>query len=213
MLCLEEPMDCSRIMTKFLTGEMKMKRLILLLPIFIFFSVNSIAAGEVRPLSKSLIESFLVASKDIGILGQKHPELANYTGGFNSENKSEVIKFLKASSAYPEIKKIIKASVFTNLEELFVFSERILAIGYYSRVNNSDNVSLFQTEKILQANLNNLRVSNASETIISKAEKTLDYIRAQLKIVQQKLASISDEDKAFVIKNNAWLKQKFAAKQ
>jgi len=190
-----------------------MKRILLLLTILIFSSVYSVAAVGVRPLSKPLIESFLVVSKQIGGLGQKYPELVNYSAGFNSENKSEVIKFLIASSAYPEIKKIIEASVFTNLEDVFVFSERILAIGYYSKVNNPDSVSLFQTEKILQANLNNLRANNASDAIISKAEKTLDYIKAQIKIVQQKLASISDEDKAFVRQNNEWLKQKFATNQ
>ena len=190
-----------------------MKRIILLLAVLLFSTVFRVAAEEVRPLSKPLIESFLVVSKDIGVLGQEYPELVKSTIGLNSENKSEVIKFLKASSAYPEIQKILKASVFTNLEDLFVFSERILAIGYYNKVYNSDSVSLFQTEKILQANLNNLRASNASETIISKAEKTLQYIGEQVKIVQQKLASISDEDKDFVIKNSAWLKQKFASKQ
>ena len=186
-----------------------MKRILLLLPILIFSSVYSLAAVEERPLSKPLIESFLVVSKEFGGLGQKYPELVNYLAAFNSSNKSEVINFLIASSAYPEIKKIIEASVFTNIEDVFVFSERILAIGYYNKVNNSDSVSLFQTEKILQANLNNLRANNASNAIISKAEKTLGYIKAQVKIVQQKLATISDEDKAFVIQNSEWLKLKF----
>lgn len=187
-----------------------MKHILFLLTILIFSSAYSLAAEGVKPLSRSLIESFLVVSKQIGGLRQKYPELVNYSAEFDSENQAVVIKLLKTSSAYPEIKNIIGASAFTNLEDVFVFSERILAIGYYNKTNNPDSVSLFQTEKILQANLNILRANNASNAIISKAEKTLDYIKAEVKIVQQKLATISDEDKAFVIQNNEWLKQKFA---
>ncbi len=186
-----------------------MKCVLLLIAILLFSSVYSIAAKEVRPLSKSLVESFLLVTKEIGGLGQKYPELSDYAGGFNAENKSAVIKFLRASRAHLEIEKIVQASVFNDLEEIFIFSERILAIGYFSKINNSAGVSLPQTEKILQTNLNNLRANNASDAIIAKAEKTLDYIKAQVKIVQQKLETISDEDKAFVIENNEWLKQKF----
>ena len=111
------------------------------------------------------------------------------------------------------LEKLLEPSIFTNLEDIFAFSERILAIGYYSKVNSPDSVSLFQTEKILQANLKNLRAGNATDAIITKAEKNLNYIKAQVKIVQQKLATISDEDKAFVIQNSEWLKQKFATNQ
>ncbi len=190
-----------------------MKRILLLLPLLLFLSTRGFAAVPVKPLSKPLIESFLIVSKKIGGLGQKYPELANYSAGSNFEDQSELVKFLKNSSAFPEIKKIIEASVFTSLEDVFIFSERILAIGYYNKVNNSDSVSLFQTEKILQANLNNLRANNASDTIISKAEKTLDYVKVQVKIVRQKLDVISEEDKTFVIQNSEWLKQKFTVKQ
>ncbi len=201
-----------------------MKGVLLLLTILLFVAAPAIAvsssiaskapntAKKVTPLSKALIESFLQATKKIGKLGQKHPELSNYSGGFDAENQAGVVKFLRASAAYPEIETILATSGFSNLEALFSLSERVLAIGYFNKINNSDSVSLFQTEKILQANLNNLRASKASNAIIAKAEKTLNYIKAQVKIVQQKLDTISDEDKAFVQKHSDWLKQKFAAK-
>ena len=53
----------------------------------------------------------------------------------------------KSVQCLRENKKIIRASVLTKLEDIFVFSERVLAIGYYSNVNNSDSVNLFKAEK------------------------------------------------------------------
>lgn len=170
-----------------------------------------VAAKEVTPLTKTLIESFLLVTREIGGLAQKYPTLSAYSGGFNTENQSEVIRFLKASTAYPEIEGIIQLSPFKDLEEIFNLSERILAIGYYNKVKNPEGVNIFQTEKILRANLNNLRASHASDAIITKAEVTLDYVKAQVELVQQKLNNISDQDKAFVEQNSEWLKQKFVS--
>jgi len=181
----------------------------------VFLSIAMLAlplssGAENMPLSRDLIDSFIGVSKKIGQLGEQYPELRVNSQQLASKNQADMIERLKKSKAFPEIEIFLNDSPFGTLQELFDFSNRILDLAYFTRMNNFDGANLIQTEAILTANLNSLKANHASPELIAKAEQTLASLGSQLKLVKQSLQRISEQDRLFASQNLQWLKTKFS---
>ncbi len=185
-----------------------MKGILLALILLISNNVVTLAAAEIESLNKELVSSFIEVSQQFAGLQEKYPELANYSTGIGAENRERIVEFLKASPAYPEISEIIESSQIADINQLFEISERILGIAYLDKLNGPFGVTLYETRIILKANLNALQANKASEAIIEQAVRTLNNVEARVKIAEQTVEKVTDQDKTFMEQNRQWLIQK-----
>jgi len=188
-------------------------RFFIRLSILVLFSGVCHASQSTKAvISKESIESFLSASSQITELMRNRPELANYSGGQDIDNKDKLIDFLEQSTAYPKIDSILNSAEFSSLSGFFEFSERLMGMRLYAQMKNSKEASIFQTVDILQANLNSMKANNASESIIKQTQAVLDEQKRKAAAMRKVLDKISKIDKSFVDNNFQWLSQRISNK-
>jgi len=183
----------------------------LLIAILLLFPVSgAIAAtnGQLM-LSRELINDFLQASQEIAKLKQELPNIQQFSDAKAVKTTDQIVAYLQASEAFPEIQSILSSTDFTDLHEFFRFSERLMAVRLYLQMENSTQASIFQTIDILQANLNSMRANNASKEIILRAEQVLEQQQIKAALIKASLEKLTEQDKTFVQQNQQWLIELF----
>lgn len=156
-------------------------------------------------ISKPLIDSFLKTSQSVSQVLVNYPELLNYDGDQGLTGGAAYIKFIQESSAAPQINSVFKESDFSSLTELFEFSERLMGLRIFIQLKSSKQASIFQTVKILKANLETMKMNNASENIIVQAEAVLEGQVKKAAAIQKALDKVTDDDKLFIEQNLEWI--------
>jgi len=183
----------------------------LLIAILLLSSVSgAIAAtnGQLM-LSRELINDFLQTSQEIAKLKQELPNIQQFSDAKAVKTTDQIVAYLQASEAFPEIQSILSSTDFSDLHEFFRFSERLMAVRLYLQMENSTQASIFQTIDILQANLNSMRANNASKEIILRAEQVLEQQQIKAALIKTSLEKLTEQDKNFVQQNQQWLIELF----
>jgi hypothetical protein len=183
----------------------------LLIAILLLFPVSgAIAAtnGQLM-LSRELINDFLQTSQEIAKLKQELPNIQQFSDAKAVKTTDQIVAYLQASEAFPEIQSILSSTDFSDLHEFFRFSERLMAVRLYLQMENSTQASIFQTIDILQANLNSMRANNASKEIILRAEQVLEQQQIKAALIKTSLEKLTEQDKNFVQQNQQWLIELF----
>ncbi|MBV1911289.1 MAG: hypothetical protein KUG78_18485 [Kangiellaceae bacterium] len=178
--------------------------LILVLNMICSLSSSADTDSESKAISRELVQSFLDTSANISNLTGQFPELQNFSGGNQLGNSAELVEFLQKSAAFPDIKAILVRSQFTSLFELFSFSQRMMAMKLHLQLKSSEVASIFQTVKILKANLNSMKANHASEEIIAKAEALVEEQSKKADNLQQVIDTLVPSDQSFVEQNEDW---------
>ena len=183
----------------------------LLIAILLLFPVSgAIAAtnGQLM-LSRELINDFLQTSQEIAKLKQELPNIQQFSDAKAVKTTDQIVAYLQASEAFPEIQSILSSTDFTDLHEFFRFSERLMAVRLYLQMENSTQATIFQTIDILQVNLNSMRANNASKEIILRAEQVLEQQQIKAALIKTSLEKLTEQDKTFVQQNQQWLIELF----
>jgi len=183
-----------------LTTGKNMKYLLLVL---IFFSPSLWAENPL--LSKELITSLSAISEKIDNLETKYPKTFAQSDKFGMSDQAKAVKFIEASKAYPDVKNILSASGFKNLNELYDVSIRFMGALYFVQMQKMPEGSgpnaMIQS---LEASIKQMKQSGAPTSVINTMEESLIETKAQLKDMQLATNKASKADKAFVSNNLDW---------
>lgn len=184
----------------------------LLFALLSFLPISGVisAVNEQPVLTRNLINNFLQASQELAKLRQELPNMQEFSDEKAVKTTGQIVAYLQASKAFPDIQSILTSSEFENLTSFFGFSERLMAVRLYLQLENSTQATIFQTIEILQANLNSMKANNASEEIILRAEQILEQQRQKASLIKASLEKLTEQDKAFAKQNQQWLMDLFS---
>ncbi len=169
-------------------------------------------ADERLELSKTVVESFKHVSSRWAILAQQHAEIGQHLQNLNLKDSADAVNFLEKSEIGKVLAHELEGSSFSSISEILNFSKRFLGIKYYIEIKTGESgVNLVDMVAILQANIDRLAESGASEKTIRKMTAQLAHHKQRADTIQYMLSLLDDKDKSYVDENLDWFKNMMAA--
>jgi len=120
----------------------------------------------------------------------------------------KIIAQLKNSKAYPQIKAILADTDFSNIEEFYDVSMRVMGgmMAYQmQRQNMPQGMNVDSMNTMLRSNIEQMKASNAPSSMIAEMEKQLDEMDKSMKMMKSAMENTSVEDKKFISENAQWI--------
>ena len=181
-----------------------MKKLIL---VFIILLQPSLAFAN-QPLSKSLITSFYAASDKLDGLEGKYPKEFRRLDEFSMSEKTAMISYLKSSNAYSDVKSVLSSEGFSNLDEFFDVTFRLMGGMYMVQMKKMPKGSqnyLGGMEKMMQDNIKMMQKNGMPEDMIAGMKAELQSMKQQNSEMQKAAKVASKADIKFVENNFEWI--------
>ena len=172
----------------------------------ILFSLFSTFSFAEQPLTKELINSFQVMTKQWQALENKYPELSATLDTIDVSEPEKIISQIKQSSAYPQIKSILAQNNFNSIEEYYNIAMRVMGgmMGYQVQ-NMSNGMNIDAMTQMLKQNLAQMKASNAPAEMIAGIEKQLTEMESGMKQMKAAMKNTSEADKQFFNENAQWI--------
>lgn len=171
---------------------------------------QSVLAVTAVPLNNKTVKSYAAVSKKLDAIEKKYPEIIQRIDEAPIIDDAQLIRAIKSSLAYPEIKSILSSSVFRSLEEYLSVSERLMGSMYLIQIEHMpegmDMASLHEAQK---KSIQAMKVNGLPEDVIHSMQADLKDHLATYKKMQSASKKASTEDKNFVASNIKWIMSLF----
>lgn len=184
--------------------EKNMKKIIIA---FVLIT-HSLLAYAGQPLSKNLITSFFTTMEQMDALETKYPKEFKRLDEFSIAERSDMIRYIRSSKAYPDISATLSENGFSSVEEFMDVSERFMGSMYsvqMSRMPKNAGMNLDNMDKMMEANIKEMKQNGAPKEVISDMENQLQQMKKQKKEMRLAMNSASKDDIQFVNDNLTWL--------
>jgi len=171
--------------------------------ILIFYPLGANAA---QTLNKQVIKSFYKVTEKFDELEDKYRDTFKIADSFSMKDNDKIIKHLKKSDAYKDIKSILSSHNFNSLEEFFDASYQLMGSMYSVQVSKvPSNIDLDAVDKMMEKNLENMKKSGVAADIISDMEADIKEQKSAREDMKFASENASEENKQFVKDNFEWI--------
>ncbi len=159
-----------------------------------------------KPLSKEVVTSLYSLTEQMEVLEAKYPKIFTESETFGITDQDKAIQFISSSKAYPDVKKLLSASGFKNLEEFYDVSIRLMGGLFSVRMEKMPaGMDMKSMLKSLEQNIDNMKKQNMPESLISSMEASLKKNMERTREMTIAAEKASATDKKFVSDNMAWI--------
>lgn len=174
----------------------------------VLLMIQPLMAFAGQPLSRELVTSFSSASDALDKLADKYPADFLKMDSFTFTQISEITRYVKSTSAYPDVRSVLKKNGFSQFEDFLDVSVRLVG-GMYKvsmqKLSPQERQQMEAFEKSMQDNIKTMKQNGMSDSMISgmKAQMSeMQEARAEMKLAAKK---VSPADIKFINENYGWL--------
>ncbi len=181
-----------------------MKKIILAL---ILLTQSTLLLAE-PVFSRELITSFYTISNKLDTVAVKYPKAFQGMDDFTLQENDKLIKYVKSTQAYPEIRSILSASGFSSIDDFFNFSYRILGSMYAVQMQKMTAEEKRQLDAIggmFDGRIKMMEQNGAPASKIVSMKAQQKEMQAQQVAMQQAAKNASKADIKFASDNFNWL--------
>ena len=176
-------------------------RLSTLIPALLFMLSMSFAKPE---FSKPLIQSFFETTQKLESLKSKYPDIMNNADTFKFSEKEKMMKFIKGSKAFPEIKKIIAKTPMKTFDEFYLVSVRLMGSMYAVQKEQMPKM-MEGIEKMMSEQIQKMKEQGAPADVVKEMEEKLQEQKEQINEMKEAEKIASEKDKKFIKDNIQWI--------
>ncbi len=172
--------------------------------LFFVLLLSSFYSAAQQPLSKALVEQYFSTTESFSSLDNKYPALKEQWQGIMQLSPDAALAKIKKFKAYGEMETIVKSAGYKGFDEFYHQSNRIIASMFSAQLQRMP-AGMDDMETRLNDTIAQMRKNGVAEDMINKMKKEMSEQGKQYAFMKNMANSASEEDRAFMNQNMAWI--------
>jgi len=181
-----------------------MKKLILV--IILIMQPLLVFAGQ--PLSREVVTSFYAAGDALDKVESRYPAEFKKMDSFSFTQTSEIVKYVKSSSAYPDIRSALKKNGFSSFEEFLDVSVRLMGSMFkvsMQKMTPEERQQMEAFENSMQDNIKMMKQNGMPDNMIAGMKAQIQDMQKSRAEMKQAAKQATSADIKFANDNYNWL--------